>query len=129
MVPPCNPLGNYQSTSPSIANCQLNEEFHIYPEVSGVLLSWQVAKRLNILPAHYSKPVCPQDPPQDVAMGVLPPGDIRNEYPMGMVKSMEGEYFHIALMDDAKTFCVRTPRTIPFAFRDKLKAELDLLQE
>ena len=114
----------------TLNNCQLNEEFHIYPQVSGVLLSWQVAKRLHILPAHYPKPACPQDPPQVAAIGVLSPGDIRNEYPMvfdGIVKSMEGEYFHIALMDDAKPFCVRTPRTIPFC--DKLKAELDLLQE
>ena len=38
----------------TLNNCQLNEEFHIYPQVSGVLLSWQVAKRLNILPAHYT---------------------------------------------------------------------------
>ena len=50
-----------------------------------MFLSFQVAKRHNILPAHYP--------------------------------------------NDAKPFCVRMPRTIPFAFRDKLKAELDLLQE
>ena len=42
---------------------------------------------------------------------------------------MEGEKFHIALTEDAQLFCVCTPRTIPFAFRDKLKVELDLLQE
>ena len=30
---------------------------------------------------------------------------------------------------DAKPFCINTPRSIPFAFHDKLKAELDLLQE
>lgn len=42
---------------------------------------------------------------------------------------MEGEYFHIALTDDAKPFCIHTPHTIPFALRDKLKDELDLLQE
>ena len=47
----------------------------------------------------------------------------------GNVKSMEGEHFHIAQKDDAKPFCVKTPRTIPIAFRDKLKAELDLLQQ
>ena len=32
------------------------------------------------------------------------------------------------LTDDAKPFCVNTPRSIPFAYCDKLKAELDLLQ-
>ena len=41
---------------------------------------------------------------------------------------MEGEKFHISLTDDAKPFCVNTPRSIPFAYHDKLKAELDLLQ-
>ena len=41
---------------------------------------------------------------------------------------MEGEKFHIYLTDDAKPFCVNTPRSIPYAYRDKLKAELDLLE-
>ena len=41
---------------------------------------------------------------------------------------MEGEEFHITLMAHAKPFCVSTPRSISYAYRDKLKAELDLLQ-
>ena len=39
---------------------------------------------------------------------------------------MEGEKFHIYLVDDAVPFCVKTPRAIPFAYRNKLKAELDI---
>ena len=42
---------------------------------------------------------------------------------------MEGEKFHICVVDDAKPFCVKAPRSIPFAYRHKLKAELELLQE
>ena len=42
---------------------------------------------------------------------------------------MQGEYFHISLTDDVKPFCVNTPRSIPFAYRDKLRAELDILQQ
>ena len=42
---------------------------------------------------------------------------------------MEGEQFHIALTEEAKPFCVKTPRAVPFAYRDKLKAELETLQE
>jgi len=41
---------------------------------------------------------------------------------------MDGEAFHILLSEDAQPFCVRTPRSVPFAYRDKLKAELDHLQ-
>ena len=40
---------------------------------------------------------------------------------------MEGEDFHISLTADAKPFCVNTPRSIPFAYRDKLRTELELL--
>ena len=42
---------------------------------------------------------------------------------------MDGKYFYISLTSDAKPFCVHTPHTIPYAYCDKLKAELDLLQE
>ena len=41
---------------------------------------------------------------------------------------MQGEEFHISLATNVKPFCVHTPRTIPFAYQDKLKAELDLLE-
>ena len=44
------------------------------------------------------------------------------------IKTMEGEVFHISLTENAHPFCVHTPRTTPFAYRDKLKTELDLLQ-
>ena len=47
----------------------------------------------------------------------------------GKIQMMEGEEFHISLTEDAKPFCVCAPRSIPCAYRDKLKAELDLLQE
>ena len=46
----------------------------------------------------------------------------------GQIRCMEGKKFHISLTDDARPFCVNTPRSIPFAYREKLKAELDLLQ-
>lgn len=44
------------------------------------------------------------------------------------IKTMEGEKLHITLTDNAKPFCVNTPQAIPFAYRDKFKVELDLLQ-
>ena len=47
----------------------------------------------------------------------------------GQIRSMQGKEFHISLLDNVKPFCVNTPRAIPFAYRNKLKAELDLLEE
>ena len=46
-----------------------------------------------------------------------------------IIRIMEGEKFHISLTPGATPFCVKTPRTVPFAYRDKLKTELDLLQD
>ena len=42
---------------------------------------------------------------------------------------MEGEVFTISLMEDAEPFCVKAPRSIPFAYCDQLKKDLDLLQQ
>ena len=42
---------------------------------------------------------------------------------------MDGEQFHIHLSANAKLFCITSPRSIPFAYCDKLAAELDLLQQ
>ena len=42
---------------------------------------------------------------------------------------MKGEQFHIALVEDTKPFCVNTHETIPYAYREKLKAELQSLKE
>ena len=45
------------------------------------------------------------------------------------IRSMQSEQFYISLLDSVKPFCVNTPRAIPFAHHDKLKAELNLLEE
>ena len=41
---------------------------------------------------------------------------------------MDGKEFHITLTEGAKPFCIKTPRTVLFAYRDKLKAELEILE-
>ena len=42
---------------------------------------------------------------------------------------MTGEEFNIHLIQDTKPFCINTPRSILFVYRDKLKTELELLQQ
>ena len=63
----------------------------------------------------------------------LPTKDsIFTEFPTafdGLIRAMDGEEFHIHLSSDAKSFCVTSPRSIPFAYRDKLAAELKLLEQ
>jgi len=33
-----------------------SKEIHIYPNVSGVIISWEAAKAFSILPEHYPNP-------------------------------------------------------------------------
>ena len=116
------------------------DHLHIYPEVSGVLLSWQTCRSLKILPARYPSQICVDSPPAHAVSSLHAPGKnhsspqahLISEFPEifnGQVKAMQGEEFHIQLSDDAKPFFVKIPRVIPFAYRDKLKAELQTLQE
>jgi len=74
--------------------------------------------------------------PSDVKLGQVDCSptaeDLVKQFPTvfdGQIHTMEGEMFHISLVEDAIPFCVKTSRSIPLAYRDKLKAELDLLQE
>ena len=94
------------------------EDFHSYIEVSMTIISWKTSKYLSILPEHYPQPT---PPPMVTLIKSMPPNDIRAEFPQvfdGQIKTMEGELFHIALMAEAKPFCVHALHTIPYTFRD-----------
>ena len=128
-----SPIGKLPITL-SIGERAYTDDFHIYPSVTGTLLSWKAAKGLTILPECYPNPSPAVAPCVAITSASHPVSifDIKREFPPvfdGHIKTMDGEKFHIALTDNAEPFCVHTPRAIPFAFRDKLKAELDLLQE
>ena len=47
----------------------------------------------------------------------------------GTIRTMPGEEFRIVLTDDAKPFCVSTPKTVPLPLMQPLKDELDLLDD
>ena len=42
---------------------------------------------------------------------------------------MDSKQFHIFFLEEAMPFCICTPRSIPFAYRDKLIAKLQPLQD
>ena len=124
---------------------EYGDDFHIYPNIQGALISWKACKQLSILPECYPRPITHLDKltiitpsPEPATITNTPtespplsPEYAKNQYPTifdGQIRSMEGEKFHISLTDNARPFCVNRPRSIPFAYREKLKAELDLLQ-
>ena len=128
------PLGKLPVTI-RLGNHAYLEDIHIYPNVCGTLLSWKACKALQILPPSYSNPIPSLTVHKVSLSSPLAPLTVQNvtsQYPTvfdGQIRSMQGEYFHISLTDDVKPFCVNTPRSIPFAYRDKLRAELDILQQ
>jgi len=46
----------------------------------------------------------------------------------GHIRVMQGKEFLITIEDSTKLFCVHTPCTFPLAYREKLQAELNLLE-
>ena len=110
------------------------EDMYIFPNLSGVIISWKAAKALRILPHYHLPLVFPWNPSikaTTVTHSPPPMDDLKQEFPTvfdGSIRIIEGKEFHISLMAHAKPFCVNMPRSVPFAYCDKLKAELDLLQ-
>ena len=108
----------------------VTENVHIYDSVARALISWATAKRLGILPECYPDPVVSVQACSAIMLPIPTTDQIMSEIPSvfdGQIRTMPGETFHISLTDDVRPFCVTTPRTIPFAYQDKLKQEIDLL--
>jgi len=105
---------------------EYKDNLYFLPGVTGAIISWKEAKGLEILPCHYPSP----DKLPAVQMTstwtnearLAAAEDIMKEYPTvfdGQVRVMEGEQFHIRLREDAVPFCVKSPRVVPFAYRNK----------
>ena len=133
-----HPVGKLPNVAFCVNSTTVYDDVHIYESVSGALISWATAKQLGILPDCYPKPVGYIQTTQtnsgiNKTNDPLPTAEqIMSEFPSvfdGQVRTMPGEQFHISLTDEARPFCVTSPRTIPFAYRDKLKKELDLLMD
>ena len=125
-----HPVGKLPGVQFQINDKVTQADVHIYQSVSGTIISWATAQSLGILPQCYPNPMpsvmtttCESYKPPTVDQVIA-------EFPTvfdGQIRTMPGETFHISLTDDARPFCVTTPRTIPFAYRDKLRDEIDLL--
>jgi len=134
------PWGKVQVTL-KLGQQTCEEDLHIYPGISGTIISWKAAKALDILPQHYPYPpnwetnYSPEHVLQattTTSSDIPTAGQLVQQYSTvfdGQVTTMVGESFAIALAEGAKPFCVKAPRSVPFAYREKLKSELELLQQ
>ena len=129
-----SPVGKLPVTF-SLGATEYRDVFHIYPQVRGALLSWKAARGLRILPECYPHPSLATTLPSIAKVSheshSSSDSDVMAAFPSvfdGQVKTMEGENFRIELAKNARPFCVHTPRSVPFAYCEKLRAELDLLQ-
>ena len=138
-----SPIGSLKAVI-SIGRRSVEDHFHIYKSVSGALLSWKTAKSLGILPPKYPEPL-PEIPASPLVSAVRKSGsqmldhtppvtkelDLMKEFPTvfdGQIRTMPGEVFKIVLTEDAKPFCISTPRTISYAYLGPTKDELELLE-
>ena len=119
-----------------------SDGLHIYPGVTGTIISWKAAKELGILLTHYPQPKRRQGTNTTQSTIQTTNSQTTTHYRIaeelmhdfstvfdGEVTVMEGETFTISVMEGAKPFCVKAPWIIPFAYHDKLKKELDQLPQ
>ena len=123
------PIGQLHVTI-TLGDVSIDDTLHIFPKIpGGMLISWRSAQQLKILPKDYPAQIqsmtaktCPVEVTAD---------DLVHEFLTvfdGQVKTMKGERFKIHLKEEAKQFCVTVPRTIPYAYRDKVQQELHTLE-
>ena len=88
-------------------------------------MSWKAAQNLHILPNNYPEQIrYIQD--SSVSLKKVTAEDLIQEFPTvfdGKTRVIDGEKFRINLIDNATPFYVSAPRTIPYAYRDKVKLE------
>ena len=114
----------------TLGETTVDDVIHVFPSIpGGLLVSWKTAKELKILPEDYPQQI--QSIRKVASKEEISEEDLINEFPSvfeGQIRTMEGEKFRITLTDNAQPFCVNTPRFVPYAFRDKLKEEIALLE-
>ena len=91
--------------------------------------------RNQVFSMHYPNPI---NSDSVIAMigtekgGIPTVQEIKGKLPLvfqGQVRVMDFEQFHITLTKKAVPFYVKTRPTMPFVYKDKLKAQLEFLQQ
>ena len=125
------------------------EEVYIFADCSGPLISQLACKRLGFIHQDFPKPLALSKYVKEIRHmeksndriepasrtdrdGPLTKEGLIAEFPRvfdGVIRTMPGEKYKIELEEEARPFCVRTPRTVPLPLTEKLKDELDLLEQ
>ena len=125
----------------SLGTRSVQTTVYIIENLQAVFLSWKTTLELALIPQNFPAQIKRVDHQIDPVTGTSQRGNgkarttresLMVEYPEvfdGVIRVMPGEAFRICLRDGAKPFCVNTPRRIPLAYREPLKAQLDQLRE
>lgn len=140
----------YVNVNISFNNKSINEKVFIFDNISTPVLSWKSCLNLGLLAENYPRINAQTNVAQKkktLSNGSRTGGGpqktktrtaeelkqkLFDEFPRvfdGSVRIMPGEKFKIHLTKNAKPFCLTTPRTVPFKYRDALKRELDKLEK
>ena len=71
------------------------EDMHIYPEISGVIMSWKATKGLNILPVHYPDPI---PAAVTIAASALTPVDVKTVSALTPSQTLQSRHSLACLM-------------------------------
>ena len=108
----------------------IEDNLHIFPKIlGGMLISWRSAQRLRI--PQKNNPTQMLSVTDKTSPNKVTANNLIREFPQvldGNARVMKGKSFKILLKDETQSFCVTAPRTIPFAYMDKVKDESDTLQ-
>jgi len=116
------PIGKFPITF-NRQGCQNTKDVHIYPHVSGVIISWKAAKGFCTLPSQYPWPIpifSPSVPRRSYVKTLTSTPEasvIISKYFTvfdGQIRIMQGEEFRICLGANTKPFCVHTYNIICF---------------
>ena len=111
----------------TMGDITIEDSLHVFPKIpGGMLLSWEMAKRLHILPKNYPAQICKTTSAAEVTAV-----DLIQEFSSlfdDQVRVMDGKIFCIHLKDGSRPFCVTASRMIPHAYSEKVQEEFQTLQ-
>ena len=125
------------------ADKSMKETVLICKAQKGLLLAWYVCRELGIVPNDYPKPIHAitrssviKSPGKNATENETSGGRTRKRYDLleefkdvfdtnHQLKTMSGEPMQIHLNENVETFAISTTRSIPLAWRDEVKANLD----